>query len=167
MKASLRFAAGTTAAILLLTGLAGCGDAGTTPVPAGSPAESPTRSVAEDLTFTGALAGRMTSAGAGDAFACAPTAGAFVAGPILGIVAGSQIELNIAVLSFHGAGTYPPDGVSFDAAYDHYYPASGSSGTLVIAPDLRSGTVDIPLAVNSDSGHVVGHVSGAWRCPTG
>ena len=127
----------------------------------------PTAPVAEELTFTGALRGQMTSGTAGDAFACAATGGAFVAGPILGTVAGTQIEMNIALLSFHGAGTYAPDGVSFDAAYDHYYPANGSSSWLAIASDLTSGTVDIALAANTDPNHVVAHVTGAWRCPKG
>lgn len=121
--------------------------------------------VAEDLTFSGALSGQITSGTAGDAFVCAATGGAFLAGPILGTLSGTQIELNIALLSFHGAGTYPPDGVSFDAAYDHYYPATGSSGRLAIAADLESGTVDIALAANSDPSHAIAHVTGTWRCP--
>jgi len=42
---------------------------------------------------------------------------------------------------------------------------SGTDSSLVVASDLRSGTVDIDLAVNSDPKTVVGHVRGAWRCP--
>ena len=40
---------------------------------------------------------------------------------------------------------YPPGGVSFDVGSDHYYPMSGGAGTLAIASDLQSGTVDIDL----------------------
>jgi hypothetical protein len=109
----------------------------------------------------------MASGTAGDTFVCAATGGSFVAGPILGTVAGRQVELNIVKLSFTGAGSYTPGGVSFDAATDHFYPATGAAGTLVVASDLQSGTVDIALAANEDPNHVVGHVSGAWRCPPG
>jgi len=117
------------------------------------------------MTFTGALSGRMSSGTAGDAYVCAGSGGSFVAGPILGDVAGQQVEMNITDLSFHGPGSYAAGGVSFDADSDHYYPATGATGTLVIAPDQRSGTVDIALAVNTDPSRVVAHVTGAWRCP--
>lgn len=73
--------------------------------------------------------------------------------------------MNIVKISFHGAGTYPAGGVGFDVGSDHYFPASGTDSTLVVASDLRSGAVDIDLAVNSDPKTVVGHVKGAWRCP--
>jgi hypothetical protein len=88
-----------------------------------------------------------------------------VAGPILGEVGSLQVEMNITKVTFTGAGSYAPGGVSFDAGSDHYYPATGAAGTLVVAADLRSGTVDISLAANTDPNAVVGHVSGTWRCP--
>lgn len=149
--------------------LAACGEGSTTPAPA-SPSPSPSAAgptVQEDLTFTGRLSGHLASGSAGDAYVCAATGGAFVAGPILGTVAGQQIELNIVKQSFTGAGSYSPGGVSFDIGSDHYYPATGAAGALVIAPDLRSGTVDIDLAINTDPNHAVAHVRGAWRCPPG
>jgi hypothetical protein len=121
--------------------------------------------VAEDLSFTGPLSGRMTSASAGDMYLCASTGGAFAAGPILGDVGGRQVDMNIVTVPFHGAGSYSAGGVSFDTGNDHYYPATGTAGTLVVAADLRSGTLDIGLAANTDPNTVVGHVSGAWRCP--
>ncbi len=119
------------------------------------------------MTFTGALAGHMTSGSAGDLYVCAATGGSYVAGPILGSVGGRQVQMNITKISFTGAGTYPPGGVSFDSGTDHYYPATGAAGSLVVASDLRSGTVDIGLAANTDPNTVVGHVTGAWRCPPG
>ena len=159
---------------VLLAGLvvaltSGCG-AGATPSassPTATRSDTPALTVAEDLTFTGALSGRMTSAGAGDAYVCAATGGSFVAGPILGEVGGQQVELNITKLSFNGPGSYAPAGVSFDAGSDHYYPATAAAGTLVVGPDLQSGTVDIALAANSNPTSVVAHVHGAWRCPPG
>lgn len=107
----------------------------------------------------------MSSGSGGDLYVCASAGGSFVAGPILGDVGGLQVEMNITTLPFKGAGTYKPGGVSFDSSADHYYPATGAAGTLVVAADLRSGTVDISLAANTDPDAVVGHVSGSWRCP--
>ncbi len=115
----------------------------------------------------GALSGRLTAGVAGDAFLCAQSGGGFVAGPILGSVGGAQVELNMTVTSFKGEGAYSAAGVSFDAGSDHYYPPTGAPGTLVIGADLRSGSVDAPLAVNTDPDQAVAHVSGSWRCPPG
>src|SRR5581483_4331891 len=171
VKRRLRFAAKTAALILLVTIVGGCGEGSAVPPPA-SPSIAPVtasagESAAEDLTFSGALTGRVTAGAPGDAFVCATTAGSFVAGPILGTLEGAQIELNIVLLSFHGAGTYPPQGVSFDVALHHYYAAAGASGQLAIAPDLMSGTLDVALAADTDPNHAVAHVTGAWRCPKG
>lgn len=121
--------------------------------------------VSEDLTFTGAIRGHMGSAHRGDTYVCASVGGSYVAGPIVADVEGKQINMNITKLSFHGAGTYPAGGVGFDVGSDHYFPATGSQSSLVVNADLRSGTVSIDLAANSDPNSVVGHVSGAWRCP--
>ncbi len=148
---------------------AGCGQPASTSTPELTPSHAPPSAsavaVAEDLAFTGALSGHLTSGTAGDAYACAATGGAFIAGPLLGTASGAQLEMTITHLGFKGAGSYPPAGVSFDVGADHYYPVSGRPGTLVVAADLRSGTLDIDLAMNTDPNHLVGHVSGTWRCP--
>ncbi len=123
-----------------------CGSGGAATTSATTPS-STNGQVSEDLTFTGAISGHMGS------------------GPIVGDVAGKQMNMNITKLSFHGAGTYPAGGVGFDVGPDHYFPATGSQSSLVVNADLRSGTVSIDLAANSDPNSVVGHVSGAWRCP--
>lgn len=152
-----------------LLAVGGCGQSAPTPALASPPASSSAAgpSAPEDLTFTGSLSGHLSSGTAGDAYVCAATGGSFVAGPILGSVAGRQIELNIVKLSFTGAGAYSAGGVSFDVGTDHYYPAMGAAGRLVIAPDLASGTVDMDLAANTDPNRSVAHVRGAWRCPPG
>ena len=121
--------------------------------------------VAEDLTFTGALSGHMSSGHRGDTYVCAGSASSLAIGPIVGDVAGKEVTMNIVKISFHGAGTYPAGGVGFDVGSDHYFPATGTDSTLTVASDLRSGSVDIDLAVNSDPKTIVGHVKGAWRCP--
>ncbi|HEX3507600.1 MAG TPA: hypothetical protein VHW94_04355 [Candidatus Dormibacteraeota bacterium] len=154
-----------------LVGTSACGastsgnGAASTPTAAGTPA-SVSGSIAEDLTFTGQLAGHMSSAQRGDTYVCAGGATQFVAGPIVGDVAGQQVTLNITKITFHGPGSYPGGGVGFDVGSNHYYPAIGASPTgLVVNSDLRSGTLDLDLAANSDPKTVVGHVSGTWRCP--
>ena len=168
---TVRLRIAVLAAAILAAGLPGaCGAPSSAGGDAKTPAASPSASspsVAEDLTFSGALAGRMTSGSAGDTYVCASTGGNFVAGPILGTVAGQQVELNITKLSFTGPGTYTPGGVSFDVATSHYYPATGAPGSFVVASDLQSGTIDINLAVNTDPNTVVARVTGTWRCPPG
>jgi hypothetical protein len=151
--------------------LAACGT-GASPGPAAggsSPAASPTSSsgaIAEDLTFTGALAGHMSSGHRGDTYVCTGNTKQFVAGPIVGDVGGKQVSINITKVTFNGPGRYPGGGVGFDEGANHYFPATGASQTgLVVNADLRSGSFDLDLAANSDPNTVVGHVSGSWRCP--
>jgi hypothetical protein len=143
----------------------GGGNPGPSTNAGGSSPSSSNGQVAEDLTFTGALSGHMSSAHRGDTYVCAGSASSLAIGPIVGDVGGRQVTMNIVKISFHGAGTYPAAGVGFDVGSDHYFPATGTTSTLVVASDLRSGTVDIDLAANSDPNTVVGHVKGAWRCP--
>jgi hypothetical protein len=114
----------------------------------------------------GPLAGHMTSAGRGDTYVCTGSSTQFVAGPIVGDVGGKNVSMNITKITFQGPGSYPAGGVSFDEGSNHYFPATGAPhGALVVNSDLRSGTVDIDLAANSDPNTVVGHVAGSWRCP--
>jgi hypothetical protein len=149
---------------LVLLACSACGG-GTSTASGGSSPSSSNGQVAEDLTFTGALSGHMSSAHRGDTYVCAGSTSSLAAGPIVGDVGGKAVTMNIVKITFHGAGTYPAGGVGFDVGADHYFPATGTNSTLVVASDLRSGTVDIALAVNSDPNTVVGHVTGAWRCP--
>jgi len=150
--------------------LAACGTAASPgPAAGSSPVSSPapsSGSIAEDLTFTGALAGHMGSGHRGDTYVCTGSAKQFVAGPIVGDVGGKQVLLNIVKITFHGPGSYPGGGVSFDEGSNHYFPATGASQSgLVVNADLRSGSFDLDLAGNSDPNTVVGHVSGSWHCP--
>ncbi len=108
----------------------------------------------------------MTSAGRGDTYVCTGSSTQFVAGPIVGDVGGKNVSMNITKITFQGPGSYPAGGVSFDEGSNHYFPATGAPhSALVVSSDLRSGTVDIDLAANSDPNTVVGHVAGSWRCP--
>ncbi len=107
----------------------------------------------------------MSSGRRGDTYVCAGSLSSLAIGPIVGDVNGKAVTLNIVKISFNGAGSYPAGGVGFDVGSDHYFPATGSNSTLVVDSGLRSGSVDIDLAVNSDPNTVVGHVKGTWRCP--
>lgn len=108
----------------------------------------------------------MGSAHRGDAYVCTGGPTQLVAGPIAGDVDGKSVSINIVKLSFNGPGSYPGDGVGFDEGSNHYFPAIGTSPTgFVVNSDLRSGTMDLDLAANSDPNTVVGHVKGSWRCP--
>ncbi len=155
---------------LVLVGVAGCGG-GSPTSETGSTANTATPgaasgSIAEDLTFTGPLAGHMGSGTRGNTYVCTGGATQFVAGPIVGDVGGKQVSLNIVKISFHGPGSYPGGGVGFDQGSNHYFPATGTSPAgLVVNADLRSGAMNLDLAANSDPNTVVGHVSGTWRCP--
>jgi hypothetical protein len=161
-----------TVLVVVAFALAAC-SSGTSsgPYTAGSGAapSSPTSAsgaIAEDLTFTGALAGHMSSGHRGDTYVCTGNTKQFVAGPIVGDVGGKQVSINITKITFNGPGSYPGGGVGFDEGSNHYFPATGASQTgLVVNADLRSGSFDLDLAANSDPNTVVGHVSGSWRCP--
>jgi hypothetical protein len=156
--------------VVVVLASAACGtNASSGPVAGSSPAPSPASAsgaIAENLTFTGALAGHMSSGHRGDTYVCAGSAKQFVAGPIAGDVGGKQVSLNIVKITFNGPGSYPGGGVSFDEGSNHYFPATGASQSgLVVNADLRSGSFDLDLAANSDPNTVAGHVSGSWRCP--
>ena len=153
-----------SALVVLASVACGSGNPGTPITPGGSSPSSSNGQVAEDLTFTGALSGHMSSAHRGDTYVCTAS-GSLAIGLIVGDVGGKDPTMNIVKISFHGADTYPAGGVGFDVGSDHYFPATGTTSTLVVASDLRSGTIDIDLAANTDPNTVVGHVKGAWRCP--
>jgi hypothetical protein len=129
--------------------------------------------VPQDLTFTGALSGHLTTGRRGDTYVCAGgnfvnnpnTKGQLAVGPIVGDLGGKEVRMNITKIDYHGAGTYDAGGVTFDVGGDHYYPAKAPSGTLTVGPDGRSGTLTLDLAVNSAPATVVGHAQGSWRCP--
>jgi hypothetical protein len=152
--------------VALLCLVAACGGASPSSGGSGSSPGASSGTIAEDLTFTGALAGHMSSGHRGDTYLCAGSTTQLVAGPIVGDVGDKTISINIVKLSFNGPGSYPGSGVSYDEGSNHYFPAIGTSPTgFVVNADLRSGTMDLDLAVNSDPNTVVGHVTGSWRCP--
>jgi hypothetical protein len=161
----MRFSRPLVLAVALVCAVVACG--GASPSAGGTASTSSSAgTIAEDLTFTGALAGHMSSGHRGDTYLCAGNTTQLVAGPIVGDVGGTSVAINIVELSFNGPGTYSGGGVGFDEGSNHYFPAIGTSPTgLVVNSDLRSGTMDLDLAVNSDPNTVVGHVTGSWRCP--
>ena len=188
MYSRTRSWSGALAALALGTVvLAGCGAPAGRPSPTGSgaaaaaptglkpsPSATAAGEVSEDLTFSGALSGRMRTARRGEMYVCAGgnvapsnpnTTGQLVVGPIVGDVDGRKVQMNITKISYRGPGSYDAGGVGFDVGGDHYFPANAPSGKLVVDPGGRSGTLAIDLAKNSAPSTVVGHVEGSWQCP--
>src|SRR5258708_34231983 len=85
----------TAALVVVAFALAACGTAASPGPAAGSrPVSSPapsSGSIAEDLTFTGALAGHMGSGHRGDTHVCTGSPKQFVAGPSLGDLGGEPV----------------------------------------------------------------------------
>ncbi len=165
---------GNSSAVSSPTELLAVATAVATPSTASAASAGPAGEVAEDWTFSGALAGHVTKAHRGDSYICAGgdfvpknpnTKGQFVAGPIVGDLGGKEIRMNVTKIDYHGPGSYDGGGVGFDIGSDHYYPASAPSGTFTINADGRGGTVSMDLALNSAPTTKVGHVEGTWACP--
>ena len=172
----------------VLAGVAGCGGptgsgSGSGSAPAGSAGSASGGDIAENLTFTGTIAGHLSRGRRGDVYVCtvgsyqpgkSGSSGNLLVGPILGDVNGTTYQLNIAKLQFHGPGRYDASGVNVSVAGDPgkgtYGPTAraGSTsydGTLVVNEDLRSGTIDMDLALNGATNPPVAHLRGDWRCP--
>src|SRR5258708_10137097 len=88
----------TAALVVVAFALAACGTAASPgPAAGSSPVSSPapsSGSIAEDLTFTGVLAGHMGSGHRGDTYVCTGSAKQFVAGPTAGYAGGNHVCLN-------------------------------------------------------------------------
>lgn len=144
--------------------------------PAAAPAAGGT---SEDLTFTGAVSGRMTSGRKGGVYFCGKLGPRFVADPIQGDVGGAPFDFSITIAEgYKGPGTYrsakeltPGSGyaaVTVGLAHAGSGTKEWVNGTganvVVVNADERSGTVTAELhATGSAPGTV--HVSGTWRCP--
>src|SRR5437879_6717903 len=108
---------GFSALVLLASVACGSSNPGPSTTSGGSSPSSGNGQVAEDLTFTGALSGHMTSAHRGDTYVCTGGqvpinnsnvgAGALTIGPILGSMGGSEYTINLVMLNYHGPDTYP------------------------------------------------------------
>src|SRR5258708_8497080 len=89
----------TAALVVVAFALAACGTAASPgPAAGSSPVSSPapsSGSIAEDLTFTGALAGHMRSGHRGDTDVCTRSPKQFVPAPILPALRGTPAFLHI------------------------------------------------------------------------
>lgn len=156
--------------------LVACGssDTGSTSSSGTTASADPSGSVPEDLTFTGVVSGHMTEGRRGPVFACAggsfaPSglggSGQLAIGPIVGAVGGTDYQINIVMLNYHGPGTYAVSTGFFSLTPNS--DASGSqlltsnAGTFVVNKDGRSGTADMDLHGTPGAAHV----KGSWTCP--
>jgi hypothetical protein len=163
--------------VVLCSAVVGCSRSDTTPPPEKTGATSaapalPHGTVREDLTFTGELSGRMEAARHGNAYTCGGLGSIFIVDPILGTMNGKNYELGIQISGFKGPGTYktggeltPGSGVSAVSVWvkpeGTETRSASKTGSIVINPDRRSGTLDADLAGKLGAFHV----AGAWTCP--
>jgi hypothetical protein len=168
--------ASVAASAFLCSVIAACGNGSSTSVAkrgeSTSAAALPHGMVREDLTFTGDLSGRMESARHGNAYTCGGMGSIYIVDPILGAINGKNYELGIQISGFKGPGTYKTGGEltpgSGVAAVSIWLKPEGTetrsaskTGSVVVNPDRRSGTMDADLAGKLGSFRV----QGAWTCP--
>src|SRR5207253_976476 len=82
---------------------------GTAPAATSTPSTAAAGTV-EDLTFDGAVTGRMTAAHRGGAYSCGKLGSTWTAGPIEGDIAGRAYDMDIRVSGYKGPGTYEKGG---------------------------------------------------------
>jgi hypothetical protein len=130
----------------------------TTAAPTLPPSPPPVAATATDLTFTGGLAGRVQSATS--AGVCGRAAAGFAA-ELHFTIANQAGELSIALLDYHGPGSYgiPPERVFVQTGSPpngQFLPAV--RGTLTVDGGERSGRI---VAALGDGGT---QVTGTWIC---
>lgn len=113
----------------------------------------------EDLTFSGAVNGKMTEGERGNTYVCLPTS----TGPIVGKIGNTDYTFEFVSLNAKGAGTYKAT-VQIGELNNQevYYASSGAS--ITINPDLRSGTVS-GILTDIKTGSQTVNISGSWNCP--
>ena len=119
---------------------------------ASSPTPVALTPVAQALTFTGYLAGEMSS-GTGECRASRSSALFQVT--IAGEFAGARHTVRAVAQSYSGPGTYGVDAPR--RATIRLDNGAGSAGTLVVNDDGASGSIDADLIDGE-------HVSGTWAC---
>ena len=151
------------------------------PAPDAAPAApaAPGDATPEDLTFTGAVAGHMTTAHKGGGSFCGALGPRFIADPIEGDVGDSALDFSVTIADgFKGPGAYtsgkeltPGSGVASvliglakPGSTGKEFVNSTGANTVTVNADGRSGTVSADVHAIKNPRSVV-HVSGAWRCP--
>lgn len=158
------------------SGTSASAGAAATASPSAASAEGAT---AEDLTFTGAVSGRMTTGKKGGVYFCGKLGPRYIADPIEGDVGGTPLDFSITIGSgYEGAGTYQSTkeltpgstyaavtvGLAHAGSSTKEWVNGTGANTVTVDADERSGTVNADLrATGGKSGTV--HVSGHWRCP--
>src|SRR5258708_18188938 len=124
--------------------LAGCGSSSA----GGTGTGSGPKTLSEDLTFSGAIDAHLTSATG----LCVVTTAKDFNANVFGKVGGQTYSFLVAVDHpiWHGAGSYPArqdlaSNLSINTAQvttsSAVYTSLNSSGTLTVAPDLKSGSI--------------------------
>jgi hypothetical protein len=129
------------------------------------------KALAEDLTFTGELSAHLTSATG----LCIVTTAKDFDASLFGKVGGQAFTFLLVVDHpvWHGAASYPArqdlaPNLSINTAQvttgSAIYTSLNSTGTVTVASDLKSGTIDMGLTRFGAVGEAAAHVSGHWRC---
>ncbi len=115
--------------------------------------------VSENLTFTGAVNGKISTGKKGDTYLCSTMA----TGPIVGAIGGVNYTFEYRALNAKGPGTYKAFVQIGPAANKNLY-YGGDSVSLTINSDGRSGSVEGDLSNLTNSSEKV-HISGTYTCP--
>lgn len=150
--------------------------------PAASAAPAPATTASgtpEDLTFSGAVSGRMTSGRKGGVYFCGKLGQRFVADPIEGDVGGTPMDFSVTIGDgYKGPGTYESTreltpgsgyaaitvGLTHAGSNTKEFVNGTGANTVVLDAGERSGTVSATL-VATGKGKGTVHVTGSWRCP--
>lgn len=130
----------------------------------------------QELTFTGAVQGRFSSAVVQPPCTLAASPGEQLATTLAGLIVGATADKRYVVTlfldHFHGSGTYEVfrsgTGAKVEIA-DRDLPIDdfvGISGQVTVAQDQSSGVMDVEFAATHGDERSV-HVSGTWRCGEG
>ncbi len=130
----------------------------TTNTTSSSSSSTSVKSVPEDLTFSGAINGHMTSGHKGNTYVCAPA----TTGPIVGSVGGTDYTFEYRSLGASNPGNYMAYVQIGTLDQKTYWGADNTP--LTLNADKRSGSVQGDLHNLSNNAEVV-HISGSWTCP--
>jgi len=150
--------------------LAACGGSDGTGGSGGSGSGSGSGALAQDLTFSGAISGHVTSA-----TGVCVVAGSDFSASVFGRPGGQTLAFQVYIRhpAWHGAGTYPAR-LTLDAATTEntaqvttatdVYTSLNSTGSLTVDAGLKSGSIDMGMTKGGALGAAQAHAKGRWRC---
>jgi hypothetical protein len=126
--------------------------------------------LSQDLTFSGAVAGHITSA-TGVCVSAGPDYSANVFGQQGGKTFTFQVHIQHP--AWHGAGTYPSrltlaanlsENTAQVTTATEVFTSLNSTGSLTVDSALKAGTIDMGMTKGGAAGAAEAHAKGRWRC---